>query len=283
MPSVAERAEKGRCRVLTEAETSARKACEALIRRTTVLLVADRKPQGEPEWGSGVLFQNSRGVPFVLTARHLFCNDDWSPKVWRPLSIGVPALKKELVDSGASVTFAPGRTREKPIDVAIVAINADLHDQLRPLAVGIERVGRDDATDPSDVLLMCGFPGFLAYPQGNLRQVGTISYSTGVTGRDRWGRLEVYWDEAIPYEGSPTPPHLDLCPGKVSHLGHPGGISGGGVWRVRGAKKGDLIWSPSSHADLIGVPVSFDSRRTQYAESVDAWGPWLIETAERLT
>jgi len=270
--------------VPTDAETKARQACEALIERTTVLLAPHRDPRRDPGecWGSGVLLQNSRGVPFVVTASHLFRDDDWSPVEWRPLSIGVSALRTEFVNAGAAVTFAPGRTPQNPVDVALLTIDADLHDQLRPLAAGIERVAGDDAVNPEDVVFMCGFPTFLSFRETNYRHVATISLVTGVTGRDQHGRLEVDWDEAIPQEGTPTLPHLDLRPGKVGRLGHPRGISGGGVWRVRGTRKGDLIWSPSSHQDLIGVPVAFDRRRTQYAESAAAWGPWLREAAEQL-
>lgn len=132
------------------------------------------------------------------------------------------------------------------------------------------------------MLFLAGFPSFLSFRESStLRRFGTITYSTGVTGRDEHGRLEVLWDEAIPTEDAPRFPHLALEPGKLTRLGHPRGISGGGVWRVRGSKKGDIIWSPSSHADLIGIPVAFLAP-TQYAESAVAWGTWLRDAAERL-
>jgi hypothetical protein len=71
--------------------------------------------------------------------------------------------------------------------------------------------------------------------------------------------------------------------GKTMQLFPPGGISGGGVWRIRGAPQ-DVVWSPSSHAKLIGVPVAWlESKATEFAESVAAWGAWLNETSHHLT
>jgi len=42
------------------------------------------------------------------------------------------------------------------------------------------------------------------------------------------------------------------------------------------------MWSPSSRAKMIGVPGSWNWRDTEFAESVSAWGPWVLETAARL-
>ena len=57
----------------------------------------------------------------------------------------------------------------------------------------------------------------------------TITHITGVTGKDDLGRLMVEWTEAIPHEGTPPFPHLDVQPGKTMRLGSPAGISGGAV------------------------------------------------------
>jgi hypothetical protein len=268
----------------TDREKLARKACEAFIARTTVLLLPRHDPRREPESvGSGVLLQNARGVPFLVTASHLFRDDQWQCQEWLPLTLFAPALGVEMRDAGVEVTFAPGRTPEKPVDVALMTIRGDLHDGLRPLAAGIEQIAENDVVNPQDVLFLSGFPTFLSFRESaSMRRFATITYATGVTGRDQHGRLEVYWDEAIPTDDAPRLPHLEVQPGKPMALGSPGGISGGGLWRVRGSKKGDLIWSPSSHATLVGIPVAFIRPRTEYAESAVAWGPWLRIAAERL-
>ncbi len=170
--------------------------------------------------------------------------------------------------------LAPGRTSEKPVDVAVVTLRTNLHSRLRPLAAGIEAIASNDETDADDVVILAGFPTFLSFPSASdarMHLFATITYITGVSGKDEYGRLKVQWNSAIPYEGGPRLPHLDVQPGKVMQLGSPGGISGGAVWRVRAPGAGKL-WSPSSHAKLIGVPVAWDRRETEYAESVSAWG-----------
>lgn len=274
-------------RTETDREKQARIACDEFIARTTVLLSPRRDLKRCT--GSAVLLQNARGVPFLLTASHLFRDDEWRSVEWQPLALFAPALEAEgfaeLRDVGMERAFAPGRVPEKPVDVALVTIRPVFRDRLRPLAASIERIADDDTIWPEDVLLLAGFPTFLSYRASpKTQRFATLTYGTGVTGRDQHGRLEVYWDEAIPHDGIPTLPHLpDVQSGKVMSLGCPGGISGGGLWRVRGSEKGEAIWSPSSHATLIGVPVAWNSRTTEYAESVTAWGSWLKDAADRLT
>jgi hypothetical protein len=271
----------------TDRQKQARQACDAFIARTTVLVSPRRDLKGCV--GSAVLLRNARGVPFLVTASHLFRDDGWRQVGWRPLALFAPALEAdgvaELRDVGADARFAPGRVPEKPVDVALVTVRPEFHDRLRPLAAGMERIADDDAVRPEDVLLLAGFPMSLSYRQSpKTQRFATLTYATGITGRDQHGRLEVYYDEAIPHEGIPTLPHLpDVLPGKVMSLGHPGGISGGGLWRVRGSEKGEALWSPSSHATLIGVPVAWNGRTTEYAESVAVWGRWLKDAADRLT
>lgn len=273
----------------TKLDTAANQAYEAFAARTTVMLAPRRDMNC---LGSGVLLRNAKGVPFLVTARHLFTDDEWHPVEWRPLHLLVPGLggpfgATELRDVGVDRVFAPGRTPEKPVDVALVTLREDLHQCLRALAAGVDQVADDDRVEPTDVIFLVGFPAFLAFePAANVRMFSTITYTTGVTGTDEHGRLEVQWDEAIPHEDAPRFPHIKAEPGKVVRLGGPdrgpGGVSGGALWRIRGCKPGDAIWSPSSHAQLIGVPVAWNMRATQFAESVTAWGPWLKTTADQL-
>jgi len=260
-----------------EKQEFARKACSEFCVRTAVLLVPRNDLSGV---GSGILLRTDQGVPFLLTARHVVEDAEW-----RPLKLLVPGLGGvEVQDAGTEVQFAPGRTQEKPVDVAIVTLRDDLHDRLRLLAAGIESIATDDAAEPDDVVILCGFPTYLSFRSpADVRKhlFATITHITGVTGKDEHGRLKVEWNNAIPHEGSPSFPHLDVQPGKLMQLGSPGGISGGAVWRVRGFRA-DALWAPSSDAKLIGVPVAWDRRETEYAESVNAWGPWVLETARFL-
>src|ERR1700730_9668303 len=119
----------------------ARKACSEFCARTAVLLTPRNDPSGV---GSGILLRTDRGVPFLLTARHIVENADT-----RPLKLLVPGLGGvEVANAGTEVQFAPGRTQEKPVDVAMVRLRDDLHDRLCPLAAGIEAIATDDDTEP---------------------------------------------------------------------------------------------------------------------------------------
>jgi len=203
----------------------------------------------------------------------------------KPLRLLVPSLDLDVADAGVHALIAPvtAPRAEKPVDVAAVTLRADLHETLRSLAAGMEAVAADDDTRPDDVVILAGFPAFLSFrspADARMQLFSTITHITGVTGKDEHGRLKVEWNDAIPHEDAPPFPHLDVQPGKTMRLGSPAGISGGAVWRVRGAGAGN-VWSPSSHAKLIGVPVSWNQHDTEYAESVRAWGPWLAELAPR--
>ena len=54
-----------------------------------------------------------------------------------------------------------------------------------------------------------------------------------------------------------------------------------GIWRFSRSAKEEL-WSPTGNARLIGIPVAYNERFTEYAESVVHWGAWVKESAARL-
>jgi hypothetical protein len=257
-----------------EREQFARQACKDFVARTTVLVAPGHDLTVV---GSGVLLRTERGRPFLLTARHLLERAGG----WRPLRLAVPGLGgADLGDVGESAFMGPARDPD-PVDVAVVTFRETYEARLRPLTAGIDAVGEDDLTDASDVVFLVGFPNYLGFrseADPRVHLVSTLTYFTGVKGRDRHGRLEVAWGQAIPDADAPTYPHLKVQAGHSMQLGSPGGVSGGALWRVRGSTAGNL-WSPSSHAKLIGVPVAWNQRDTEYAESVVAWGSWLRETA----
>jgi len=264
-----------------EIQAHARQACVDFCSRTTILLV----PGGNLVTGgsgSAVLLRTDSGKPFLLTAAHVV-----EEVGWKPLRLLVPTLDKNVPDAGMEAFLAPlaaGRPAEKPVDVAVVTFRADLHAELRPLAAGMEAIPNDDDTQLDDVVILAGLPSFLSFPSpvdARKYLFSTITHHTGVTGKDEDGRLKVEWSEAVPHQSAPKYPHLDVQPGKSMPLGSPAGISGGAVWRIRGAGPGKM-WSPSSHANLIGVPVSWNQRDTEYAESVTAWGTWLKDLVRQL-
>src|SRR6266478_5780726 len=139
-----------------EKQEFARKACSEFCVRTAVLLVPRNDLSGV---GSGILLRTDQGVPFLLTARHVV-----EDAGWRPLKLLVPGLGgDELADVGTDSRLAPGRTAEKPVDVAVVTLRPHLHDRLRPLAAGIEAIATDDGAEPDDVVILCAFATFLSF------------------------------------------------------------------------------------------------------------------------
>ena len=109
----------------------------------------------------------------------------------------------------------------------------------------------------------------------------TLTYETELTGKGEKGRLELAWDTAVPLHDSKPLPHVRVTAGVEMELDAPFGVSGGGIWRVRRNQKGE-IWSPTSHAKLIGVQGTHEpSLKRVYAESVVLWGRWLQEIVGR--
>lgn len=200
----------------------------------------------------------------------------------------IPGLNgREILDAGLEAEFAPPRPAslgDRPVDVALVTLKPELHELLRPVAAGLESIAADDSIGETDVTYLVGFPSFLAFADNRaprVHQMSMITYATGVKDHDKHGRLEIDWRDAIAGRQTREYPHLTITAGELMELGHPSGVSGGGVWRFKGAGKGEL-WSPTSDAKLIGIPVAYNERFTEYAETVLHWGSWVRAVAERL-
>ena len=196
-------------------------------------------------------------------------------------------LTKELSDVAVEVFSGPPRPGEKPVDVAVVTLRERLHAILRPLATGLDSIAADDVVDTGDGILLAGFPCYLgnvALGPGHRAWMGRLlTYETEVTGKDEIGRLKLAWNTAVPLHDSRPLPHVHVTPGAKMELGDPQGASGGGIWRVRRKQEGELIWSPTSHARLIGIQSAHTPKlETAYAESVVLWRSWLQEIVGRI-
>jgi hypothetical protein len=262
---------------IQEKNDYARRACADFAWRVTVALSPRHDPASS--FGTGILLQNDCGVPFLLTARHLL--DDGA---WQPIKTLVQGMDRELRDIGDAVYFAPGLRGDERIDVAVVRLRPQFHDLLRPGAAGLEVLADDASVAPTDTVFLTGYPRFLAFPDpGRPRDffVPSIFYVTTVEGFTENGLLKVYWRDAEMGFDAPPFPHLDVQPGKVMRLGDAKGISGGGLWRVR-VPGPDKVWSPSSHAKLIGIAVAWNTVDTEFAESASGWAGWVRDVASRL-
>lgn len=269
----------------------AERAKNEFAKQTCVCIVAANDLNGHV--GSGVLLKTAQGTPFLLTARHLLEDDLQQPHGWRPLLVVAPGVSgQEIPDAGASAHFFPGTHDDgRPVDVAIVTLRSELHELFAPIAASIEVVEPSDNVAPTDLVFLVGMPNYFAFENPEVSKqymISTITYVTGITGHDKKGRLEVEWSTAeVAVENKPFPllpdrPELnEISPGKTVRLRGPQGISGGGVWKLRGAAPGEL-WAPSTHARLIGVPVAYDERKTEYAESAVRWASWVHSVANRI-
>ncbi|MGO9828527.1 MAG: hypothetical protein ACLPJH_00175 [Myxococcaceae bacterium] len=264
--------------VESELQQFARRAYKDFAAQVTVLLAPGNDPKNDI--GTGILFRTVGGRPFLLSARHVLVREGG----WKPLRMMVPGLgSTELFDVGEESFKGPYREGED-VDVAVVTLRDEFHARLFPLAATLDAVAEDDVTQPTDVVFLAGFPTYLAFPSATDSRkylVSTLTYITGVKGRDRLGRLEVEWSAATPDPDTPPYPHLDVQPGVQMKLGSPNGISGGGLWRLGGVAAGAL-WAPATHAKLIGVAVAWNSIDIEYVESVRAWGAWLRDVARRI-
>jgi hypothetical protein len=254
----------------------ARQAYTALISRVSVVVLPNRSACSV---GSGVLLSTHSGTPFVLTARHLF----EAVEGCGSLAIGNESIfLREAGDRVFSGALRPGPhdDEHKFVDVAAVSLVSEARERTRCLAGAT--LALESTTDENDVVVIAGFPSFLSRFTGHKRslEVARLVYITGVDGRDRFGRLQVEWHEAKAVWDNPNLPYYPIEDGSTFELGRPHGISGGALWRVRGPR-GNELWSPASHCQLIGVPVAVQGR-IEFVEPVELWRAWLDDVEKEI-
>jgi hypothetical protein len=257
-------------------QQAARDAIASFVQRPAVFLVPGSKIDAPVQVGSGIAIRTAAGRITVLTAWHVA-----EATIDTPHRLGYFGCDRGINDAVRGVVPGPARDRgsvcEEQIDVGLVLLSSEAERILSNLAITFDQIGDDAEVAATDVVIMAGYPFYLSFVPSSeplSRFFAHICYTTGVEGIDIRGRLRIRWDEAITRSCDPTPPHLDVVPGKVFKLGHPGGTSGGAVWRFRGSKKGQL-WSPTTDGKVIGVPVAWDTDCIEFAESCVSWRSWL--------
>ena len=100
-----------------------------------------------------------------------------------------------------------------------------------------------------------------------------------MNGRDNCERLCVEWSEAVTDPAAPTHPRFEAVSRKATELGEPYGISGGGLWRIRGTKEKAKIWTPANgdQGTLLGVASAWNGRDTEFVEPTSLWADWFID------
>ena len=209
--------------------------------------------------GSGHAFSAGAGV-VVLTAGHNL--EDTA--AGKPLRLGGRRVPLSLSDVVQSIVLHPTE------DIGVMDLKPHAVEALRPWALPISALGTDDSLQVGDAFKLAGFPyewtqvERLEASHGMAMGLVSVTYGTNLKDppRDDRGRLRIDWSERVVESGESV------------RMPHPGGISGGGLWRLLQAPK-DVLWRADACAKLIGVPVSWNKVDTSFVVPISKWGPWL--------
>ncbi len=244
--------------------------------------------------GSGTVLRTPGGRLFVLTARHVFEDDsNGEPQTFERAQTVKYAVGGRAVQFGKA--DALGEQHWHPsVDVAIALLKPDVATHFADAALSVDMVAKtaDDATE-GHMTMICGFPaGYrrTAIDHQNKKVdhgLASVTYSTDVEGQDNKGRHRVRWGEAemtgtVPMQArdSAAARQLGIKPGQVFDLAHPGGISGGPLWRFRKVPKNE-VWEPSKLARIVGIASTYLEPHS-FAPSVSTWGDWLRDAIAKI-
>jgi hypothetical protein len=250
-------------------EKEARASITAVVRRSLVLLT--HAPQGtrSTDYGSGTLIVGPNGRVAVLTAAHIV--DD------RPQhSLGLVTTDRFFRDVSDGHLIAPGH-----VDVALVWVNADIADALRPLAMDASVI---DTRDPAllgrhDLLVVAGFSEQFVHDVSVDEHVIENRFVDGVRYTYEHGhddrKISIAWREAR--IRGPDFPHrlLGIDADAMTPLKKPRGVSGGPVFRVVPTVAG-TIWLPSAALRLVGIAYEWNKQR-EHAVPYWRWASWVNE------
>jgi hypothetical protein len=272
---------------LSDGQAWAREAYTSFIHRTTALLF----PLGErslDQAGTGLILATTHGTPFLLTARHLVEKS----RDCAVAAVMAPVLGHLPLKNVGEATFLGPRRRGSPdsehehIDVAAIALTRAAREMLAG-APGAS-IATDSTGDETSLIAVAGFPsGYTKVDVVHAQRtiyvgVTPLLYVTGINGRDQYGRLEVEWDKGTSIWGLPDDLRFDVSPDRTFPLCTPHGVSGGGVWRIRGPRrKTEGVWAPSTHCELIGV-ASAVLGKVELAEPVELWTDWLNQVEREI-
>jgi hypothetical protein len=267
------------------AQKAARGAYSALIGRVSVLVFPEG-PRGSS--GTGLLLATGQGTPFLLTARHLLEGGE----LLSTLAVAGPSVGPTPLRGICERIFLgplrPGQHDHEHEYVDVAAASLSRHGRERLAAPAGVAIAETSATMKTDVVVIAGFPSFLSRAAVHSERklidmhVASIMYVTGIEGIDEFRRLQVEWHQARAVWDIPDMPHFKVEHGTTFELGAPFGVSGGGVWRVRGPDHPtEGLWTPTTHCQLIGV-ASAKLERVEFAEPVELWRDWLRDVEREI-
>ncbi|MET0790949.1 MAG: hypothetical protein ABW061_05465, partial [Polyangiaceae bacterium] len=222
--------------------------------------------------GSGTLFRTPGGQIVVLSAAHVF--DDVPED---GMSIG-----GKTRDGVSNAIAAVHKHPSSDVDIAVGVLSDVAARVFGAFALSPDFVAgaSDTAFERENPMLICGYP--TAYKEttvdrarGSARiEFACVSYLTWVERKlDSRARYRATWKEAVLTEHDPVVPAVK--PGEVFEIAHPGGISGGPLWRFRTVGKGE-IWAPAKMGKIVGVASSYLDD-VEFCPSIAAWGDWFRE------
>lgn len=180
--------------------------------------------------GTGTLIITPERRIAVLTAKHVLEDDPPSDG----FTLGGPAIGT----GGLHLPFV--RHWSHPaVDVAIALLTEHAGAVFGASAVPHDRVAEiaDELTEDDDAFI-CGFPAAYRLFEVDKRtkiieqHMHSLVYRTGVTGPDASLRYRVTWSEGVVDRADGRHALFDIEEGKPFKQKHPGGVSGGPLWKV---------------------------------------------------
>jgi hypothetical protein len=214
----------------------------------------------------------------VLTAKHILEDDPPADG----FTIGGPR------DPGTACSAALERQWLHPevdVDVAVATLTRPAADAFGRAAYDSSLVATADDWNllDDDVTMICGYPaGYRGEEVDHDRKTilhilpGVTHATTVAPDLDARGRYRVEWGPGIMEDPDGKFQFLGIEDGKERDLAHPGGISGGPLWRVRGPISKSEIWIPDKMARIVGVASRY-LEGIEFAPSVKVWGDWFRE------
>jgi hypothetical protein len=271
----------------SHADEQGLRAAYEQLQRTLVFLIPGAPTRWAPEVASTTLLVTPAKKLVLLTAFH---NVEDFPAV--RYSGSYPGREGGIDDLVKAVHPHPRANRAfRPddIDVALCEVADQAVAELADRAYSTDVVARADdhavSEPPKNWCLMAGVPGELVRPVDvherriRYQAFAPLTHGAIVTGRGDRGRYHVAWDTAhASGQFAKVFPDLAAKEGVEFKLPDPGGMSGAALWRFAGAPASEPIWAAHKQGRIIGVDTSWDTDKTLFVESVEAWGDWFKET-----
>lgn len=275
--------------VIDNCEKSARawEAVHAFV-GSAIVAIVDGKPTERKQDalnGTGTILRTPGGAALLLTARHVLQRSS------RPAEDGFCLAAKDPTRGGVghaimTTFFHPDEAADTDVAIGILSSEAVQVFGRFALPTGVVATSGDFQVAERDVAIIAGFPK--AYMSERVehgrrliwQEYGSVTYATTVERMDEKQRYQLHWGEAVAEDNGHLH-RLGARAGEVFELKHPGGVSGGPLWRFGGGLPNDEVWSPQKIGRIIGIAEAYRAPNG-FAQSVRRWGDWFHQTVQRI-